>query len=220
MARYLVATASGQTTEVAGEYLAEKLEPDDEVFVLIIEEAGEPDAEASLDVAHIELSGTARVRTFRRSGTPAREVVGFAHSRNVDEIVVGPSGVAESGRSGLPRGRTSPGWTCPCSASQRGRPDGGRNTRYGRGPDRRTGGTSSDRDPRAALQPGRVTGVAHCTPAVVPFRYKNSRPGRFGSKGDGARARDSVSARTVGGRDLTGIVDPIRGSLPRGGARR
>lgn len=92
MTRYLVATASERTTTAACEYLSGKLSPDDEVLVVTVEAPGESgDGDGALDVAQTELAGVVAVRTFRLSGTPAREIVGFARDNDVDEIIMGPT---------------------------------------------------------------------------------------------------------------------------------
>lgn len=92
MTRYLVATASERTTEAACEYLSGKIGPDDEVFVVTVEAPGEPDdGDAALAVAQVELAELVHVRTFRRTGTPAREIVAFARDNEVDEIIMGPT---------------------------------------------------------------------------------------------------------------------------------
>lgn len=101
MARYLVATASERTTRAACEYLSGKLAGDDEVLVVTVEPPGESEAsDVALDVAQVRLAGIADVGTYRLTGTPAREIVGFARDRQVDEIVVGPSRSGAAGRIG------------------------------------------------------------------------------------------------------------------------
>lgn len=101
MTRYLVATASQRTTAAACRYLSGKIAPDDEVLVVTVEVPGEPDdREAVLDVVQAELAGDVDVRTFRRTGDPAREIVRFARDRDVDEIIVGPSRTGRTGRVG------------------------------------------------------------------------------------------------------------------------
>lgn len=92
MTRYLVATSSSATTEAACRYLAEKLEPDDVVYVLTVDVPEEPDDRgAALDVAQVELSDLVAVRTIRRTGKPAREIVRFSRDNDVDEIIMGPA---------------------------------------------------------------------------------------------------------------------------------
>lgn len=94
MTRYLVATASAETTAAACEYLTEKLEDtgDDRVDVLTVDVPEEDDdREAALDVAQVELTDIVEVRTYRRSGRPAREIVSFVRDNDVDEIIMGPS---------------------------------------------------------------------------------------------------------------------------------
>ncbi|MFQ3320229.1 MAG: nucleotide-binding universal stress UspA family protein [Natronomonas sp.] len=92
MTRYLVATASAPTTEAACEYLSDKLEADDEVYVLTVDVQEETnDREAALDTAQVRLTDLVEVRTIRRSGVPAREIVNFARENEVDEIIMGPA---------------------------------------------------------------------------------------------------------------------------------
>lgn len=91
MTRYLVATASAETTTAACDYLLEKLEDGDEVYVLTVEE---PDLErpkkTAFEEAQTRLAEVATVRTIRKRGTPDREIVAFAREREVDEIILGP----------------------------------------------------------------------------------------------------------------------------------
>lgn len=107
MTRYLVATASIHTTEAACDYLEPKLEPGDEVFVITIEEEGQPITDRSrvLTPAQLRLAGMAEVRTIRRDGRPDREIVAFARERQVDELILGPmregSGIGSTTRSVL-----------------------------------------------------------------------------------------------------------------------
>ncbi len=92
MTRYLVATASAATTEAACEYLEGKLEPDDEVYVLTVDVPDEDDdGEAALDLAQVELAALVEIRTIRRDGDPAREIVTFAGENDVDQIILGPA---------------------------------------------------------------------------------------------------------------------------------
>lgn len=92
MTRYLVATASAATTEAACEYLTEKLETGDAVFVLTVDVPDErDDRQAALDTAQVGLADTAEVRTYRRSGNPGKEIVAFVRENEVDEIIMGPA---------------------------------------------------------------------------------------------------------------------------------
>ena len=92
MTRYLVATSSTATTEAACGYLSEKLEPADVVYVLTVDVPEEPDDRvAALDVAQVELTDLVEVRTIRRAGVPAREIVRFSRENDVDEIIMGPA---------------------------------------------------------------------------------------------------------------------------------
>lgn len=92
MTRYLVATASARTTTAACEYLKSRLGAGDQVYVLTVDVPSETDdRDAALDVAQVELTGVTEVRTFRRSGVPAREIVSFVREHDVDEIIMGPA---------------------------------------------------------------------------------------------------------------------------------
>ena len=92
MTRYLVATASSATTAAACEYVRDKLEAEDVVYVLTVDVPEESDeGEAALDVAQVELTDVVEVRTIRREGRPAQEIVNFARENDVDEIVMGPA---------------------------------------------------------------------------------------------------------------------------------
>jgi nucleotide-binding universal stress UspA family protein len=90
--RYLVSTASEKTTEAACDYLREKLEDGDRVDVLTVDVPDESDdREAALDLAQVRLADVTEVRTFRRDGEPAREIVTFVRENDVDEIIMGPA---------------------------------------------------------------------------------------------------------------------------------
>lgn len=107
MTRYLVATASTRTTEAACDYLEAKLETDDEVYVITVEEEARPitDRDEVLTAAQLRLAGRAEVRTIRRAGQPDQEIVALARERDVDEIILGPmregSGIGSTTRSVL-----------------------------------------------------------------------------------------------------------------------
>ena len=100
MTVYLVATASAETTSAACDYLLEKLVTGDEVYVLSVEE---PDVEKATDTAFEEaqtrLTEVATVRTIRRRGQPAQEIVGLAREMEADEIILGPRRSAPGGFS-------------------------------------------------------------------------------------------------------------------------
>jgi nucleotide-binding universal stress UspA family protein len=68
-------------------------EDDDEMYVLTIEESARPvrDREAVSRAAQERVAGSVRVRTIRREGSPAREIVRFVRERDVDEVVLGPT---------------------------------------------------------------------------------------------------------------------------------
>lgn len=92
MTQYLVATASVATTEAACEYLNEKLDADDSVYVLTVDVPGERgDRQAALDTAQVSLAEPGSVRTFRRAGEPGKEIVAFVRDNDVDEIIMGPA---------------------------------------------------------------------------------------------------------------------------------
>jgi len=97
---YLVATASAETTTAACDYLVPKLTPGDEVYVLSVEE---PDVEGSTETAFEEaqtrLTEVANVRTLRRRGQPAQEIVALAREVEADEIILGPRRDAPGGFS-------------------------------------------------------------------------------------------------------------------------
>jgi nucleotide-binding universal stress UspA family protein len=92
MTRYLVAAASPETAEAACDYLDEKVEAGDEVFVLTVQEDARPvdDRAAISRIAQERLAGRASVRTIRKQGVPDKEIVRFARDRGIDQIVVGP----------------------------------------------------------------------------------------------------------------------------------
>jgi nucleotide-binding universal stress UspA family protein len=90
MTRYLVATASSATTAAACDYLESKLDPDDEVYVLAVEEEGVTVDDDALSTAQAHLGDVVEIRTVRREGDPASEIVAFARAREVDEITLGP----------------------------------------------------------------------------------------------------------------------------------
>ncbi|QLD84822.1 universal stress protein [Natronomonas halophila] len=92
MTQYLVATASEKTTAAACEYLRDKLEDGDRVNVLTVDVPDESDdREAALDLAQVRLADVTEIRTFRRDGEPAREIVTFVRENDVDEIIMGPA---------------------------------------------------------------------------------------------------------------------------------
>ena len=100
MTVYLVATASAETTTAACDYLVEKLGRDDEVYVLAVEEpAVERPTETAFEEAQTRLGGVATVRTIRRQGQPAQEIVAFARETEADEIILGPRRDAPGGFS-------------------------------------------------------------------------------------------------------------------------
>ena len=90
MTRYLVATATAATSAAAADYLAPKLDADDEVYVLTVEEEGVEVDQEALSVAQERFAGTATVRTVRREGSPASEIVAFVREHDIDEVIVGP----------------------------------------------------------------------------------------------------------------------------------
>jgi nucleotide-binding universal stress UspA family protein len=63
------------------------------VYVLTVEESARPvrDREAVSRAAQERVAGSVRVRTIRREGSPAREIVRFVRERDVDEVVLGPT---------------------------------------------------------------------------------------------------------------------------------
>jgi len=92
MTRYLVATAAAETTEAACEYLEEKLDDSDAIYVLTVDVPGErDDRQAALDTAQVRLAEEGEVRTIRRSGVPGREIVDFVRANDIDEVIMGPT---------------------------------------------------------------------------------------------------------------------------------
>jgi nucleotide-binding universal stress UspA family protein len=90
MTRYLVATATTETTAAAADYLAPKLDADDEVYVLTVEEEGVDVDRAALSDAQERFAGIATVRTVRREGSPAPEILAFVREHDIDEVIIGP----------------------------------------------------------------------------------------------------------------------------------
>lgn len=116
MTRYLVATASSATTTAACEYLREKLEADDVVYVLTVDVPDETDdREAALEVAQVELTDLVEVRTIRRDGRPAQEIVAYAREADVDEIIMGPSRTGGVSTVGSTTRAVPTTWTNRCS---------------------------------------------------------------------------------------------------------
>jgi nucleotide-binding universal stress UspA family protein len=99
MTRYLVATATVGTTTAATDYLAPKLDEDDEVYVLTVEEEGVAVDRDALSEAQTRLAEIVTVRTVRRDGDPAAEIVAFVREREIDEVIVGPRRDGGSGFS-------------------------------------------------------------------------------------------------------------------------
>jgi nucleotide-binding universal stress UspA family protein len=97
---YLVATASAETTTAACDYLLEKLTAEDAVYVLSVEEPDVEEAtETAFEEAQTRLTAVAEVRTIRRRGQPAQEIVALAREVGADEIIVGPRRAAPGGFS-------------------------------------------------------------------------------------------------------------------------
>lgn len=90
MTRFLVATASRETTTAACNYLRDRLASGDEVHFLTVEDPDGPETDVGFRDARSELGGSAEVRTFRREGTPSRVIVAYARRDEVDEVIVGP----------------------------------------------------------------------------------------------------------------------------------
>ena len=100
MTKYLVATASAATTTAACDYLEPRLDPEDEVYVLTVEEPGVPGATpADFQEAQTRLTEVASVRTIRRRGHPDQAIVAFVREKDVDEIIMGPQRDAAPGFS-------------------------------------------------------------------------------------------------------------------------
>jgi nucleotide-binding universal stress UspA family protein len=90
MTRYLVATATSATTEAASDYLVPKLDDEDEVYVLTVEEDGVEVDRDALSTAQVKLAEVTAVRTVRREGEPAAEIVAFVRENDIDEVILGP----------------------------------------------------------------------------------------------------------------------------------
>jgi nucleotide-binding universal stress UspA family protein len=96
--RYLVATASAETTTAACEYLLERLSPADSVFILTVEEPGVTrPTETAFEEAQTRLTDVVTVRTIRRRGVPGQAIVAFAREKDIDEIILGPRREAPPG---------------------------------------------------------------------------------------------------------------------------
>lgn len=90
MPRFLVATASRATTKAACNYLRERLEAGDEVYVLTVQESAGEQPDVGLQEARTHLAESAEVRTLRREGTPSQVIVTYARRDDIDEVIVGP----------------------------------------------------------------------------------------------------------------------------------
>ena len=90
MTRYLVATATSATTEAASDYLVPKLDDGDEVYVLTVEEPGLAVDDDALSTARVKLAEVTTVRTVRREGDAASEIVAFVRENDVDQVILGP----------------------------------------------------------------------------------------------------------------------------------
>lgn len=90
MTRYLVATATSATTEAATDYLIPKLDDGDEVYVLTVDEPGVAVDDDALSTAQVKLSEVTTVRTVRREGDAASEIVAFVRENDVDQVILGP----------------------------------------------------------------------------------------------------------------------------------
>jgi nucleotide-binding universal stress UspA family protein len=90
MTRVLVATASVHTTAAACDYLDGRLDSDDTVVVLTVEDdtvAGR-DAGDAANVARTRLFEPT-IETITREGEPATEIRQVAEQENIDQIVLG-----------------------------------------------------------------------------------------------------------------------------------
>ncbi|WP_276261550.1 universal stress protein [Haloglomus litoreum] len=90
MTRYLVAAATSATTEAASDYLIPRLTDEDEVWVLTVEEEGVAIDRDALSTAQVKLVDATTVRTVRREGDPASEIVSFVRENDIDEVILGP----------------------------------------------------------------------------------------------------------------------------------
>jgi len=88
--RFLLATASVHTTAAAADYLDGRLDADDEVVVLTVDEPGVParDASDAVNVARSRLL-PATVTVREREGDPAAAVRATLDETDADELLVG-----------------------------------------------------------------------------------------------------------------------------------
>lgn len=91
MATFLLATTSVHTTAAACDYLDGRLDADDTVMVLGVEEADAPERDVgdAVNVARARLA-LPTVWTERREGDPAEAIRDLAADVDADEIVIGP----------------------------------------------------------------------------------------------------------------------------------
>jgi nucleotide-binding universal stress UspA family protein len=106
----LVATASVHTTAAACDYLGDRLDEDDTVTLLTVEE-GDDDAAMGRDAG--DATNVARTRlpapdieTLTRSGEPAAVIRKVASKRGVDEVIIGQTR-GDPERAGAPPGSTA-----------------------------------------------------------------------------------------------------------------
>lgn len=106
MAPTLVATASVHTTAAACDYLAGRLNVDDTVLVLTVEEPGLAgrDAGDATNVARTRLP-TPTVESLVREGEPAPAIAAVASEYDVEQILVGTQ-QGDPERAGSPPGST------------------------------------------------------------------------------------------------------------------
>jgi nucleotide-binding universal stress UspA family protein len=98
--RYLIATDSVHTTAAACDYLTERLDADDTVFVVTVPDGQTRDADDALNVATARLLGRAAVEIERldSDSDPASAVLAAIHDVNADVALIGPhAGVPEAG---------------------------------------------------------------------------------------------------------------------------
>jgi nucleotide-binding universal stress UspA family protein len=104
MTTFLLATASVHTTAAACDYLGTRIDADDTVMVLGVDDPGTDDRDLgdASNVARARLA-PATVWTERREGDPSTEIMAVAADIEADEIVLGRrrGTPAQQGKPGL-----------------------------------------------------------------------------------------------------------------------
>lgn len=94
MTRFLVATVDVHTTAAACDYLQERLDAADAVWVLAVTggELDARDAADAMNVAGVRLSSAGSVERVTRDGDPAAAILALAEDVDAEEIVVAVRG--------------------------------------------------------------------------------------------------------------------------------